>query len=68
MNKARLRVLQARDTVLDEILEEARRQLRETSGSAPQYEELMRGLILQVLFAGGGWDGRLSIRGGVVIL
>lgn len=49
MNKARLRVLQARDTVLDEILEEARRQLRETSSSTPQYEELMRGLILQVL-------------------
>lgn len=48
MNKARLQVLQARDTVLDEILEETKRHLRKVSASDSTYTELMKELILQV--------------------
>jgi V-type H+-transporting ATPase subunit E len=50
INKARLQVLQARDQVLDEILEKARKHLRDASSTSASYQELLKVLVLQCLF------------------
>lgn len=49
INKARLQVLQARDQLLDEILEETKRHLREAVTNEGSYQELLKSLILQVI-------------------
>lgn len=50
INKARLQVLQARDQVLEAVLEETKKQLRDISSSsdASRYESLLEQLVLQV--------------------
>lgn len=49
-NKSRLRVLNARQEVLDTIFEDARKKLPETQKDKKKYFELLKKLILEVGF------------------
>lgn len=55
LNKQRLRVLAARQEVLDDIFEEARKQLSSISKDQAKYTNLLEQLLLQVydFFCGG---------------
>ncbi|KAI9016956.1 putative vacuolar ATP synthase subunit E [Gaertneriomyces semiglobifer] len=50
VNKCRLRVLQARQQVLDSLMSEARKRLITIRQNQEQYKELLHNLILQSLF------------------
>jgi V-type H+-transporting ATPase subunit E len=49
-NKTRLRVLSARQELLDDLFEKARKQLSGTSKDKSQYQELCTNLILEALY------------------
>lgn len=48
INKSRLRVLQARQQMLDELFDEARSKLTSVSKDKSQYPALLKDLVLQV--------------------
>ena len=47
INKARLKILAARQEALDDIFEEARKQLTDVSSDSAKYEKLLQQLLLQ---------------------
>lgn len=47
-NKARLRLLQTRESLLEDVFEDARSQLNAIQEDASKYAELLKSLILQV--------------------
>ena len=49
-NKSRLRVLEAREQMLEDILEAARKQVSEVSKDENKYADLLKKLVLQALF------------------
>jgi len=50
-NKTRLKVLSARQELLDELFEKAREELKSTSKDKGKYEEILKGLVLEGLYA-----------------
>ena len=50
-NKTRLRVLSARQELLDGLFEKAREELKKTSKDKGKYEAVLKGLILEGLYA-----------------
>ena len=48
-NKSRLRILNARQEVLDSIFEEARKRLPEIQKDKQKYQSVLKNLILEVL-------------------
>lgn len=48
-NKTRLRVLQARQELIDKLFEDARKQIAE-KGKDDKYEETLKGLILEAMY------------------
>ncbi|KAI8975213.1 ATP synthase subunit [Mycotypha africana] len=51
VNKARLKILQERQVVLDDLFEEANKLIHELSNDSDRYTTLMEGLILQGAFS-----------------
>lgn len=49
-NKTRLKVLSARQELLDELFEEARDKLAEAGSKSKKYEEMLTGLILEGMY------------------
>ena len=50
-NKQRLRILSARQELLDGLFEEASKKLPETVGKGSKYEEIVKNLVLEGLYA-----------------
>jgi V-type H+-transporting ATPase subunit E len=50
-NKTRLKVLSARQELLDDLFEQARSKLGDVSKAEGKYEEICKGLILEGLYA-----------------
>ena len=50
-NKSRLRILNARQQVLDSIFEDARKKLPEIQKDKEKYEDALRNLILEAMYA-----------------
>ncbi|KAH6630257.1 ATPase, V1/A1 complex, subunit E [Chaetomium sp. MPI-SDFR-AT-0129] len=59
-NKTRLRVLGARQALLDDIFSAAQKQLSDATKDAARYEEILKGLILEGFYAMG--EPELQIR------
>ncbi|KAI8367060.1 ATP synthase subunit [Blakeslea trispora] len=51
INKTRLRILQERQKVLDDLFEEAEKRIAEVSSDEEQYGTLLEGLILQGIYS-----------------
>lgn len=49
-NKQRLRVLSARQELLDELFEEAGKKLKDEKGKGKEYNEVLKGLVLEGLY------------------
>jgi V-type H+-transporting ATPase subunit E len=49
-NKTRLKVLSARQSLLDDLFEQARNQMAESGTKSKNYEEILKGLILEGLY------------------
>lgn len=49
-NKTRIKVLSARQELLDQLFEEARKKLSETGSKSKNYEEVLKGLILEGMY------------------
>ena len=49
-NKTRIKVLSARQELLDKLFEEARKKLAETGSKSQNYEEVLKGLILEGMY------------------
>jgi V-type H+-transporting ATPase subunit E len=50
-NKSRLRILNARQQVLDQIFEDARKKLPDIQKDKKKYEEILKNLILEAMYA-----------------
>jgi len=50
-NKSRLRILNARQQVLDQIFEDARKKLPDVQKDKKNYEETLKNLILEAMYA-----------------
>jgi V-type H+-transporting ATPase subunit E len=50
-NKSRLKLLESRETLLEKVFEEARAKIGQTTSDKGKYQELLKGLILQVSIA-----------------
>jgi len=50
-NKSRLRILNARQQVLDQIFEDARKKLPDIQKDKKKYEETLKNLILEAMYA-----------------
>jgi V-type H+-transporting ATPase subunit E len=50
-NKTRLRVLGARQELLDDIFEQATRELADASGDKKKYKAMLKGLLLESMYA-----------------
>lgn len=59
-NKTRLRVLGARQALLDDIFSAAQKQLSDATKDAARYEEILKGLVLEGFYAMG--EPQLQIR------
>ncbi|KAJ9603486.1 V-ATPase V1 sector subunit E [Cladophialophora chaetospira] len=49
-NKTRIKVLSARQELLDKLFEEARKKLSETGSKSKNYEEVLKGLMLECMY------------------
>ncbi len=49
-NKTRIKVLSARQELLDNLFEEARKKLSDTGSKSKDYEEVLKGLILEGMY------------------
>jgi V-type H+-transporting ATPase subunit E len=49
-NKTRIKVLSARQELLDKLFEEARKKLADTGSKSKNYEEVLKGLILEGMY------------------
>jgi V-type H+-transporting ATPase subunit E len=49
-NKTRIKVLSARQTLLDKLFENARKKLSDAASKSGNYEEILKGLILEGLY------------------
>ncbi|KIW70932.1 hypothetical protein PV04_03160 [Phialophora macrospora] len=49
-NKTRIKVLSARQELLDKLFEEARKKLADTGSKAKNYEEVLKGLMLEAMY------------------
>ena len=49
-NKTRIKVLSARQELLDKLFEDARKKLKDASTKSKNYEEILQGLILEGLY------------------
>ncbi|OCT50615.1 V-type proton ATPase subunit E [Cladophialophora carrionii] len=49
-NKTRIKVLSARQELLDKLFEEARKKLADTGSKSKNYEEVLKGLMLEAMY------------------
>ncbi|EXJ62553.1 ATP synthase (E/31 kDa) subunit [Cladophialophora yegresii CBS 114405] len=49
-NKTRIKVLSARQELLDKLFEEARKKLADTGSKSKDYEEVLKGLMLEAMY------------------